>query len=248
MTALVRIEFRKFWSTPAAAAVAALTVALTAASVLAGILLAGRAGAPAVGTTANAAKTLSVGALSSMVMLVLGILAMAGEYRHRTILSAFLAEPRRGRVLAAKLVTMAVLGTAAGALTYGLALAIAVPMYAARGVHHIPLDITTLWWGTALAGGCYALLGVALGALTRNTVGAIVGAMVWVLVVELGVLQSAVPSAARWLPTGAAVAITGSADPVPGMLSPLAAAAVLVGWAAVLAGIAVVVSLRRELR
>jgi hypothetical protein len=43
MTTLVRIEFRKFWSTPAAAVVAALTVALTAASVLTGILLAGHA-------------------------------------------------------------------------------------------------------------------------------------------------------------------------------------------------------------
>ena len=67
----------------------------------------------------------------------------------------------------------------AGALIFGLDLAIALPVYAAKGVHHLPVDIATLWTGTTLLTACFALLGVALGALTRNTVAAIVGALVW---------------------------------------------------------------------
>jgi ABC-2 type transport system permease protein len=50
-------------------------------------------------TVANVDKTLSVGSVSSMVMLILGIFSVGGEYRHRTIITTFLVAPRRGRVI-----------------------------------------------------------------------------------------------------------------------------------------------------
>ena len=239
---------RKLATTPAAYVAVGVVAVLTVASVVTSILLAGTSGAPALGTLENIAKTLAVAALGSMTMLVLGILAVAGEYRHRTILGTFLAEPHRGLVLGVKLAVMGALGLVAGAMQFGFALAIAVPMYAAHGIHSLPADVTQLWWGAALASGTYAMLGVALGALTRNTVAAVLGALAWVQVVEVGILQGAVPSVAKWLPTGAAVAVTGSATPVPGLLAPAAAAAVLIGWTAALALVATRVSLRRELR
>jgi hypothetical protein len=102
-----------------------------------------------------------------------------------------------------------------------------------------------MWLGAALSGGCYALLGVALGALTRNTVGAVIGALAWVQVVEVGLLQNAWPAMAKWLPTGAAVAVTGPGAPTS-LLSPRVAALVLVGWAIAVAAIATRVSLRRD--
>jgi hypothetical protein len=182
-----------------------------------------------------------------MVMLVLGVLATAGEYRHRTIVSTFLAEPGRGRILLAKLGVLAGLGIIVGTLTFGLALAIATPMYAARGVGHLPVDVPEMWLGAALASGCFALLGVALGALTRNTVGAIIGGLAWVQLIEVGVLQNLWPTVAKWLPTGAAVAVTGP-GPSRGLLTPSLAALVLTGWAVAIATIATRISLRRDVQ
>jgi ABC-type transport system involved in multi-copper enzyme maturation permease subunit len=245
MITLARIELRKLSTTPALYVSVALTAALSVASVVSGILLAGRSGTPALGTTANVGKTLSVAALASMVMLVLGILASAGEYRHRTIVSTVLAEPVRGRILLAKLGVLAGLGVVLGTLTFGLALAIATPMYSARGVTHLPVDLAEMWLGAALASGCYALLGVALGALTRNTVGAVIGGLAWVQLVEVGLLQNVWPAVGRWLPTGAAVAVTGPGLS-PALLTPGVAALVLTGWVVVLAAIATRVSLRRD--
>lgn len=44
-------------------------------------------------------------AVTSMAMFILGVLVIAGEYRQRTILGTFLAQPRRGRILIVKLLT-----------------------------------------------------------------------------------------------------------------------------------------------
>jgi ABC-2 type transport system permease protein len=48
-------------------------------------------------------------------------------------------------------------------------------------------------------------MAVALGALTRNTIGAIVAAMAWTLFVEQVILAAIVPGIEKWLPTGAAI-------------------------------------------
>jgi ABC-2 type transport system permease protein len=75
-------------------------------------------------------------------------------------------------------------------------------------VHVLPVSVPALWAGATVAGACYGLLGVALGALTRNTIAAVLGGLAWVQIVEVGLLQHFVPALAKWLPTGAAVAIT----------------------------------------
>lgn len=180
--------------------------------------------------------------------MTMGIIVLAGEYRTRTILQTYLGEPRRGRVLAAKLVTITGLGAALGALTFGLALGVAKTLFAAKGIHHLPVDVPRLWLGAILGTACYGLLGVALGALTRNTVGAIVFGIVWVQVIEVGILQPALPSLAKWLPTGAAVAITSGGSDASKLLAPGVAAVVLVAWTAVLSGIAARFTLSRAVR
>jgi ABC-2 type transport system permease protein len=248
MITLIRIELLKLRTAPAAWVAFALTAVLTVASVFSSVLLAGVQGTPAVGTVANMSKVFATGVVSSNVMLVLGIMIAAGEDRHRTILATYLAEPRRGRILLAKLATSGGLGLVYEALTFGLTLAVALPLYAARGVHDYPVSVAALWLGTTLLTACFGLLGVALGALTRNTVGAIIGALGWVFLVELAILQPLVPSVAKWLPTGAAIALTTPVQTAGENLAPAAAALVLVGWSAAVAVVASRFTLNRELR
>jgi ABC-2 type transport system permease protein len=247
MTNLVRVEFLKLRTTPALFVTLAVTLLLTVTSVLTTTLLAGRQGTAPLGSSENVGKVLAVGALTSTVMLVLGIMISAGEDRHRTIIGTYLAEPRRSRVLLAKLVTAGAVGAVGGAATFGFALGVAVPLYAAKGVHHLPVDVASLWLGTTLITACYGLLGVALGALTRNTVGAIIGALIWVTIIEVTILQPLVPAIAKWLPTGAGVALT-TATSSGNLLSPPIAALVLVGWAGLVCLVASRITLGRELR
>ncbi len=246
MKNLINVELLKLRTTPALYICTAIVAGLTLVSVVANILLAGKRGTPALGSVENVNKVFSVAALSTMVALAMGIVMVAGEYRHRTIVGSYLAEPRRSRVVVAKLVTAAGLGAVTGAVAFGLAIAVGVPMFAAKGVHHLPVDVTRMWWGAVLASGCFGMLGVALGAAARHTVGAIIGAIIWVQIIEVGVLQPSVPALAKWLPTGAGVALTSAGKDAASLLSPGPAALVLVTWAGVLTAISAKVSLNRE--
>jgi ABC-2 type transport system permease protein len=247
MKRLIEIESLKLRTTWGIYVSLGITAFLTLVSVVTNIELAGKSGAPALGTVDNVSKTLSVAAVSSTVMLIMGILLMAGEYRHRTILGTYLGEPRRGRVVAAKLVAVGLLGAVVGAVTFGLALGEAIPLYAAKGIHDLPVDVPQMWVGAILTSACYGLLGVALGALTRNTVGAIVGGLIWTQVVEVVILQPLVPSLAKWLPTGAGVALTSAGKDVAHLLPPGVAALVLLGWAAVMSVLAARFTVSREI-
>jgi ABC-2 type transport system permease protein len=245
MKTLVSIELYKLRTTPAAWISLAITVVLGVASVASNALVPNPAG-PAFGSTDHVNHALSISALTSMVMLAIGVLIIGGEYRHRTIMQTFLGEPRRARVLAAKAVTALGLGAVLGAATFGIAYAEALVIYGARGVHSLPVDVAQLWLGATAATALYGLVGVALGALTRNTVAAVIGAIAWVMVIELGILASVLPDVARWLPGGAAVALTSVGSTAQSLLSPITAALVLAGWALLISGIAARFSLRRE--
>jgi len=248
MRRLISIEILKLRTTPALYVSTAVVLVLTVASVFSNIFLAGRSGAPALGTVDNVSKVLSVAAVTTVVAMTMGIIILAGEYRTRTILGTYLAEPRRGRVLVAKLVTVTAFGAVLGAVAFGLALAVAKVLYSAKGFHHLPVDVPRLWLGAILGTACYGLLGVALGALTRNTVGAIIGGITWVFVIEVGILQPALPSLAKWLPTGAAVAITSGGSDASKFLNPGVAALVLLGWTVLLSAIAARYTLSRPVK
>jgi ABC-2 type transport system permease protein len=83
----------------------------------------------------------------------------------------------------------------------------------------------------------FALLGVALGALSRNQVPAVVATLAWFVVAEPIVKQIS-DAFARWLPGAAALALR--RVPENGLLSMRTGALVLVAWtlAALAAGLA----------
>ncbi len=127
MNRLVRIEFLKLRTTPAIWITLVLTALLSAVPAAVTILFAGHGENPPLDSVETIASVFAVGAFTSVAMLVMGILIAAGEDRHRTNLATFLGEPRRERVLAAKMLAAGVLGAAVGAFAFGLAAAVGFP-------------------------------------------------------------------------------------------------------------------------
>ena len=123
--------------------------------------------------------------------LPLGILGMAGEFRHQTVTQTFLVTPDRGRVAAAKLVAYPLAGIALALTIVAFTAAVAAGWLAAKGITPSLLDarLGRVLLGAMLAAGLCGLVGVGVGALVRNQAAALVGVAVWVLVVE-GLLMS----------------------------------------------------------
>ena len=243
---LARAEARKLFTTRALPISFAAAIVLTLVSVVLQAATAGRQGTPPLGTDASTYQLLKIGAVPCLVMLIMGILAAGGEFRHRTIVPALLATPRRGRVFAVKVLVIAAVGAAFSAITFGIGLGAVVAELSAHHVHHLPNGTGSLYAGTVIASTCFGIIGVALGALTRNTLGAIVAVIAWTLLIEQVILQAVVPGIEKWLPTHAANVLTNA--PAVGHAIPVVTTSlVLAGYAAALFLIARFTTLKRDI-
>jgi ABC-2 type transport system permease protein len=177
-------------------------------------------------------------------VLVLGIIVSAGEYRTQTAVETFLTTPRRGRVVAAKLAVGAILGVALGALGVAIGLPGAYLWFEAEGAA-FPAGDAEVWLilgGVVLYASLFVVLGVAVGSLVRNQLVAIVSALIFVLLVEQLLTQAGV-AIAEWLPGNAGAAVVRT----PGdLLGPGAGAALLLAYALAIAAAGVVVVVRRD--
>jgi ABC-2 type transport system permease protein len=175
---------------------------------------------------------LSAASSGGGLVVLIGIVLMAGEFRFNTITATLLATPDRRRLLGAKLLTGSLVGAAVGFAASILAATVALPWLAARGVGisgHLS-DIVSPVVGGVVATGVYGALGVAIGALLTNQTLAITIALLWSLFVE-GLVVGFVPALGRWLPGGAASALGGVITPKGGLLAPWAAGLVLAAYA-----------------
>ncbi len=246
MTRLVRSELRKLTSVTWFKLTIAVATALVPVSTIINVLQSGKKGGPALGSAANIHHVLSSSALTSMVMLAVGIAMAANEYRHNTSIPTFLVTPRRRDVVAAKLITATEIGALFGGVAFGCSLAAAIPMFASKGVHHLAGDSVQMLLGAIVATALYGALGVALGSVTRSVVGAIVAALIWVQLVEQAFLDSVFPQLGRWLPTGANLAITHTGSNPRQLLAPITATLVLLVWTVAFAAGATLFAVRRD--
>ena len=244
---LARAEVRKIFTTKALPVSFAIAVVLAIGSVLIDAMVAGKSGMPRLGTDKSTYQMLKFGAVTCVVMLILGILAAGGEFRHRTIVPVLLATPHRMRVFAVKVAVVAGLSAVFSAAVFGLGLGTIVLTLSAHGIHHLPAEVGTLYVGTVISSACFGMIGVALGALTRNTIGAIVAAIAWALFIEQVILATIVPSIEKWLPTAAAIGLTNAPGPhASHSLSPVAAGLLLTGYAVALLLAASRTTMRRD--
>jgi ABC-2 type transport system permease protein len=118
---------------------------------------------------------LAVGYAAVFFLAVMGAIAAAGEYRHRTISQRFLANPARYRVLIAKLAAYALVGIGTALVITAVSAALGEAVVSSKG---FTLDLADgglrMTAGIVLATAFAGMLGVVVGAITRNPTTAMV--------------------------------------------------------------------------
>ena len=176
---------------------------------------------------------------SSLFILILAVVGITGEWRHRTITSSLLAAPDRVRFLASKLLAFAAAGALLSVLVSIMVTILGVAILTFRD---LPLpeagELIAQYARNAMVAALLGAFGVGLGALVRNQVVAVVGLLLITLAIE-PTLQALAPNVGRYgpfssLPT-AAIDVPGDAAGLPpdlDLLSPGLAVLALLGWIA----------------
>ena len=253
MTRLVRAEWTKLFTTRVwlglvlgACVMAGGFAALFTG--LAGVEQNGQPGVPPVGTPAYEELALATGANASVLLLILGIIGMTQEYRHKTAVPTFLTTPHRGRVVIAKLLAYGVVAVPFALLVLAVNVLVVMVYAGARGdAPSLTGDNLRVVLSAGLVIVMFTIVGVGVGALLRNQVGAIVGALVYLYVVEPLVANiGAIQAAYKWMPGGAVQAITTDFD-APDLLEPWQGGLLLLGYGLVAAVLGTFLAVRRDI-
>ena len=179
MTRLVGVELRKMFDTRAGfwlmASVGIVSVLATAAVII---------WAPDEAITQNTFST-AIGMPLSVVLPIIAILSVTGEYSQRTGLTTYTLVPWRGRVMTAKVVSTLLVGVSAMVVALGVGALGNVVGSAITGLD-ATWDISlTQFANIVLANVLGMLMGFMLGVLFRSSAGAIVGYFVYSLVLPV---------------------------------------------------------------
>jgi ABC-2 type transport system permease protein len=186
-----------------------------------------------------------IGAFSGVFSALAGILLVTSEFRFGTIRPTFLFTPRRNRVTGAKVAAALTAGMVFGVVGTGLAVGVGAAILAGRGIA-VSLDsgdYALLVLGTVAGAALWGAIGVGIGAIVRNQVGAIIGLLAWGFVVE-NLLFALAPSVGRLTPGQAQNGLLGQTD--AHTLDPLPAAAVLIAWTVVVGIAGALLTARRD--
>ena len=179
----------------------------------------------------NQYMLLSAGTSAALFAALIGVMAITSEFRHGTIRPTFVVTPHRIRVVAAKVTASLLMGALFGLAAIGLSFGVGSAILSVRD---IPLELGTsdvLWLvlGTPAMTAAWAAIGVGLGAVVRNQVFAVIGLIVWAMVID-NLLRALVPSIGGYTPVGASAALV--ADPADYVLAAAAGGLLLLGYVA----------------
>lgn len=148
--------------------------------------------------------------------LLIGTLMVTSEFRHQTLTPTFLATPRRGIALTAKLLLGVVLGVlyAVIALISTVGPAAGVLAVFGQDTQLADADTWAMFGRIVLAFIIWTIMGVGVGALARNQVVAVVGVLAFTQFLEplIRLAAAYIPGAdgaAAYLPGAAADALVG---------------------------------------
>lgn len=191
--------------------------------------------------------------------LLFGTLMVTTEFRHKLIVPTFLATPRRGAALAAKLGAGVVMGAFFAAVAVVVTVAVVVIITTSFGFDSAIGQMHTwqVLGRSFVALVLWALIGIGVGSVIRNQVAAIVTVLAFTMLIEpiLRVVASLVdwlPAVTKWLPGSATEALVGyNALMGSGMETELlpwwGGALVLVGYAVLFSVIGSLTTWRRDI-
>ncbi|HEX9684142.1 MAG TPA: hypothetical protein VGA13_13745 [Acidimicrobiales bacterium] len=243
-TNLMRAELRKLTSTRMPWAFLAVLVVISATTAAAVIFGTDMDGSKAfIATAADQQSLMAFAANALMGAGLFGAIAVAREYAHGTVVPTFLTSPRRQRAMLAQLAAVAVIGGALALVGAGLTITavwLSLPT-TEYGFMVAAGDVVRVLAASAFAGAAGAVLGAAIGALVRNTGGAVTGTVLVLIIAPPLIIQLA-SDAASWVPNTLATVLSGVGDEVTTLAAGLAIAA----WALVPAAIALAAVQRRD--
>jgi ABC-2 type transport system permease protein len=246
MRALVGAEFLKLRTTRSFWWVVVLSLALPTLITISNVA------SQTFSTESDARSLLSAIGTAGLLMLVLGVVSSAGEYRHGTITSTFLVAPDRRRVLLAKALAAGIVGLAVALASAVLVIGISAPWLSGDGHSLSSLGIGSseligIVAGAAAYVAISAMLGVGVGALLTNQVAAVVGVLVVLFIVD-PVIVALVDSFGKFSLTGIGIALSGGTGHDAGfhVFSAATAALVYLGYAAAFTLAAAVAAQRRD--
>jgi ABC-type transport system involved in multi-copper enzyme maturation permease subunit len=150
---------------------------------------------------------------STLFIMILAIVGITGEWRHRTITSSLLAAPDRIRFLAAKVLAFAAAGAV---LSLSISVVVAIAGYAILGFRDQPTpplgDVIELFARNAGVAALLGAFGVGVGSLIRNQATAIVAILIFTFVID-PLLASFAPAVDRFSPVGALPSAIQGLDP-----------------------------------
>jgi len=195
-------------------------------------------------STAGDQQSLMAFAANALVIAGLfGAIAIAREYGHGTVVLTYLTSPRRSRAVLSQLTAVFVGGSVLGLVGAGVSAgSVAVGLAATDfGFMVAASDLWQVMAASALAGGAGAVLGAGIGALVRNTGGAVTGTMLLLFILPPLAVQM-VNETADWMPGTLANVLSG----IDGTIGAGAAIVAMAMWALIPAAIGLLAVIRRD--
>lgn len=241
MSALLRAELLKLRTTRTFVALVGSALLLSLLIVVLSVLLQSH-------FDKSDARDLFTSDISPLFILLLGIMGLAGEWRHRTITGTILAAPDRLRLLSAKVLAYAAAGALLSLIVTLSIMAVGSLLLSVEDETTVAIsDLADVLWRNLLVAALLGALGVCLGGIVRNQVAAIVGVLIVGFAVEPA-LMGLVPEVGRFAPlTSAPNGIVGVQFGDNKPLQDGIAVLVMLGWIGVLGALAAVLLRERDL-
>jgi ABC-type transport system involved in multi-copper enzyme maturation permease subunit len=241
---IVRAELRKLTSTKMPLAFLIVLVVIGAATAIAVAFGTDMDGSKAFISTAADQQSLMAFAGNALVIAGLfGAIAIAREYGHGTVVLTFLTTPRRSQAVSAQFAAAFVAGSVLGLVGAGISAgSVAAGLTATDfGLMVSAAGLAQVLAASTLAGGAGAVLGAGVGALIRNTGGAVTGTILLLVILPPLAVQM-VSETASWIPGTLANALSGIESTVA-----IGPAILAIGlWAVVPAAIGMFAVARRD--